>query len=353
MINVAKIQKENINTDIMTPEFCCFGIVDECMFRCKMCFKWQEDRQVKERRVPSFDEWKRAVLSLKKIIPHPEKFVINFGGGEALLRDDVLDLVSFASREGFITNIASNGWLIDDNLARRISKTGLRTINLSLDSLDERVHDDLRGTLGATKRVLRAIDYLRRYSEKLEIGICTVIYDKNLNDILPLVKWVEGNEKVNWIVFMAAMQPNNTPFDERWYEHEFRYLWPQRTKKVLWLLNYIKWLKWWGWKIQNPYYQLDAFKKYYARPDRFVKNSSCNMDRAVHISATGDVFLCFRWERIGNIATDDIAELWNSQRAASARENIRQCKDNCHFLLNCFFEKDYPFTVIKKNLKKG
>ncbi|MBU1863695.1 MAG: radical SAM protein [Candidatus Omnitrophica bacterium] len=344
------LKEKQHTTQTVSPSFCCFGIVDECMFRCKMCFKWQEDRLVKKGEVVPFDAWKRAIISLKRIVPKPNEFVINFGGGEALLRDDILDLVRCASEEGFITNIASNGWLINDHMAQRIAQSGLRTINLSLDSLRENVHDEMRGQKGAAKQVFSAIDCLRRYSRRLEIGICTVLYDSNMNDILPLIKWVQKNEKVNWIVFMAAMQPNNTPVEEKWYEEKFSSLWPQRKRKITRLINYIKWLKWWGWKIQNPYHQLDAFKRYFSHPEQFVKNRPCNMDRAVHISATGDIFLCFRWQRIGNITTDAIKDVWHSQAAEKVRGDIRQCQDNCHFLLNCFFEKEtFPFLPMNTN----
>jgi MoaA/NifB/PqqE/SkfB family radical SAM enzyme len=330
------------------PLFCCFGIVDECMFRCRMCFKWQEDRAVEEKKKVPFEAWKRAILSLKKIVPVPGEFVINFGGGEALLRDDLLELVHVAAAEGFITNIASNGWLIDDACAKRIAASGLRTINLSLDSLDDETHDTLRGQHGARAQVFEAVKNLRHYSRSLEIGICSVIYEINRKDVLPLARWAQNEQDINWIVFMAAMQPNNTAVDSLWFRREYKYLWPQSRLKVYALIQYLKWLKWWGWKIQNPYFQLDAFARYFWDPQRFVKSAPCNMDRAVHVSATGDIFLCFRHEKLGSIMTDDIADVWASEKAENVRNQIYACRDNCHFLLNCFFEKDYPFQWVKR-----
>lgn len=332
-----KKNKKNI------PAFCCFGIVDECMFRCQMCEKWKEDRTVKERVELSYDVWERAIYSLKKIVPDPTSFVINFGGGEALLRTDLLRLVACANKEGFITNIASNGWLIDESMAQRIADSGLCSINLSLDSVRPEIHDSLRGTEGATEQVFRAIDILRSFSATLEIGICSVFYEKNYRYILELTKWVQKNPKLNWIVFMAAMQPNNTELDPEWIRGEYGALWPKNRVRMMLLITYLKWLKWWGWKIQNPVYQLDAFIHYFWNPRRFVKSSPCNMDNAIHVSATGDIYLCFRHAKLGNIATDSIADVWCSERAQKARSEIYACKDNCHFLLNCYFEKEYPF----------
>ena len=92
---------------------------------------------------------------------------------------------------------------------------------------------------------------------------------------------------------------------------------------------------------------VSAFKKYYTNPLQFVKKSPCNMDRAVHVSATGDIYCCFRWGKLGNIEKDFIPEMWHSSEANAVRDDIKTCDDNCHFLLNCFFEKDYPFQYRK------
>jgi len=52
-----------------------------------------------------------------------------------LLFKGLLELVKFSIDKGFSANIASNGWLIDEEMAKRIGDSGLTEINLSLDSL--------------------------------------------------------------------------------------------------------------------------------------------------------------------------------------------------------------------------
>ena len=77
---VSEIEKK----DILKPGFCCFGIVDSCMLRCKMCHKWKDDILIQDpKAVPNMAEWKRSVDYLKEITE--PGFLINFGGGEALL----------------------------------------------------------------------------------------------------------------------------------------------------------------------------------------------------------------------------------------------------------------------------
>jgi len=194
------------------------------------------------------------------------------------------------------------------------------------------------------RRVMKAIEYLDRYAPNTRKGICTVVYDINLDDILPLAHWVIKNEAIDWIGYMVVVQPNNTLLDRNWYKTgEFGFLWPKDTEKAITVIDEVMHLK---NKIGNQPCQLEAFKSYLRYPDRFVKKRACNMDRAVHVSSIGDIFICYRWPLLGNIKRDDLMDVWYSKEADKVREDIRRCQDNCHFLLNCYFEGDYPFEVI-------
>lgn len=120
-------------------------------------------------------------------------------------------------------------------------------------------------------------------------------------------------------------------------------LWPKDIKKAYSVIDRLIELKNRGYKIVNLTSQLRAFKSYFANPQKFVKTAECNLSRALHISSVGDVFICFQWEKLGNIKSDNIKELWYSDRAGAVRRDISKCRKNCHFLINCFFEGDFPF----------
>lgn len=324
------------------PGFCCLGITDKCMLKCQMCYKWQDEQGVQN--YPTVPQYKQFLSQLRELVD--ERFRINFGGGEALLYEGLLDLVKFSIDKGFSANIASNGWLINEDMAKKIGDSGLTEINLSLDSLDESTHDCLRGVKGVYRRVMNAIEYLNKYAGGIEIGICCVIYDYNLDGLPRLINWAVHNDKLSHISFMAPMQPNNTAVDKQWWDGKYNFLWPKDSGKACAFIDKVLELKKTYHKIGIPAAQLEAFKLYIQHPDKFVKNTECNLDRAVHVSAVGDIFLCFRWDRLGNIKNgDDIRNLWQSSKAADVRQNIGACKDNCHFLLNCFFESDYPFCL--------
>lgn len=334
---------------ILKPGFCCFGIVDSCMLRCKMCHKWKDDILIQDpKAVPTMAEWKKSVDSLKEITE--PGFLINFGGGEALLKKDLLELVRYCKDRGFRTNIATNAYIIDEDMAKRIADSGLDSVNISLDSLDEKIHDYLRGVPGVYKSVMKAIEYLDRYCSNFEIEICSVIYDINQDGIIDLAKWADSDDRINWIVFMVPMQPNNTLLDNSWYQRkEFDLLWPKDPQKACGIIDELLRLKAEGCKVSNQVCQMEAFKNYLRYPSRFVKKSKCNLDRAIHISSIGDIYICYRWALLGNIKADDLGEIWYSEAADEVRKNIETCADNCHFLLNCYFEGDYPFGLEQKD----
>ncbi len=329
---------------MIKPAFCCFGIVDECFLRCKMCEKWKPDSSIAGKKRPTLQNWKRAITSLRTIVD--EGFLINFGGGEALLLEGLLGLVRHAYEQGFRTNIASNGYLIDEKTAKEIGSSGLSSINLSLDSMKAKTHDYLRGVEGVYERVMRSIEYLDKYCPPdFEIIICSAIYDINMKEVVEIAEWVNRHPRIKWIYYMAAMQPNNTGSSRDWYKEDFSYLWPKDKIAITAVIDELIRLKNKGFKINNQLCQLEAFKKYFNYPDRFVKNTPCNLDQAVHVASVGDIYICYEWALLGNIMQDDLASVWYSPAADKARQDIRNCKKNCHHLINCFFEGDYPFIV--------
>jgi MoaA/NifB/PqqE/SkfB family radical SAM enzyme len=335
---------EKLSPDYDLPNFCCFGITDECILKCKMCRKWENDISVKTHdSLPSVSDWQGAIDSLQKITK--KGFLINFGGGEPFLFDGLLDVVRFATDRGFKTNIATNAYLIDEDMAKRIFDSGLTTLNISLDSSRESTHDYMRGITGVYKNAVNAIGYLHKYCPSLKKGICCGIYDYNIDEIVELAEFVQKDKRLEWLYFMAAMQPNNSHRNEKWYKtEEFGGLWPKDKLKVNSTIAELLRLKEKGYKIVNSHEQLNAFRSYFEDPGCFVRILECNLSRAVHVSSLGDVFICFEWDRLGNIKSDRLEDLWYSQKAQQIRKDISQCRRNCHFLLNCFFEGDFPFS---------
>ena len=57
--------------------------------------------------------------------------------------------------------------------------------------------------------------------------------------------------------------------------------------------------------------------------------------------------MCFMYNRIGNIMKDRLTDVWGGSKAEDVRQDIYNCKVNCHQLINCFFKDEYPFKLIE------
>jgi len=337
---IRRIEETPTKEMTLKPRFCCVAATDYCMLRCKMCNKWQEPIP-KPDEIPTLSEWKNFIAGFRELVG--EDFEMDFGGGEALSMPGILDLVKFAKEKGFKTTMASNGYLIDKGMAKRIADSGLDAISISLDSTNPEVHDRMRGVKGVYQRVMDALRNLTKYSPQTRKGICCIIMNENMDDLIKLAQWADRNDRVNWLYFMAVVQPNYSgPLDAEWRD-EYNYLWPKDTPRLLSIIDELIALRQNGSKVSNRVEHLRAYKAYFANPKRFVNRAKCVIGgAAISVNTYGFIQLCFFMDFIGNIRKDDIRKLWYSQDAELVRKKVNQCKANCHLLLNCCYIEDDP-----------
>ncbi len=323
---------------IKNPIFCDIGITENCMFKCKMCRLWQSSKNPHEL---SIEEWKNFIISLEEL--GANKIRLHFAGGEPLVKEGILDLIEFANKKGFTTVMVTNGFLINETMAKSIASSGLDVISISLDSIEEATHDFLRGTKGAYRQAIQAIDYLSKHGVK-SISILTVIMGANLYNLIELADWINKNESLSSVYFQAISQPLAMPKDQQWYEKaELSYLWPKDKMQLDSVIDQLIERKNKGDKISNSVRQLEIFKSYFKQPDKLHDGMVCNQgDYVIYIRPTGEVLLCGSMPPIGNIRTHNIKELWNSQEAVLRRKQIYECRESCLNVINCFENKDLP-----------
>src|SRR5450631_2380977 len=99
-----------------------WAINNSCNFACSHCYS-RED---------THDELPRDVLydCIKKVA-QAGVFSVNFGGGEPLLRPDLLDIAAFSNGLGLRVSMNSNGWLIDHDKAAALKKAGFTKVGIS------------------------------------------------------------------------------------------------------------------------------------------------------------------------------------------------------------------------------
>jgi MoaA/NifB/PqqE/SkfB family radical SAM enzyme len=266
------------------------------------------------------------------------------GGGEPILFPEMLiELISFCSGLGFRTALATSGHTITEGYAQALSKSGLNNIDLTIFSLNHKTHDFIRGVPGSLQRVLGAIEYLGPFSDKLKIGINTIIMKPSLHELLELTDWVNQDRRFAGVYYQAITRPFHTPFVEDWHKTEpYQMLWPDNVLELEQVLDALIAGKKNGYRIANPVSQFELFKGFFKNPAGSVKPYRCNLidGRFFTINSDGTVCMCPYLKPLGKITEDSFSSLWNSEHSRKVKEKIQQCKTNCHHLVNCWYEEE-------------
>ena len=113
--------------------------------------------------------------------------IVILTGGEPLLRKDIFTLADYGAEKGLRMVMGSNGTLITRDMAKQISRSGIKRVSISLDGATSGSHDQFRQVSGAFVRAMEGIARLKE--QGVEFQINTTLTRQNLSeakDILDL-----------------------------------------------------------------------------------------------------------------------------------------------------------------------
>jgi len=292
-------------------------LTNRCNARCIHCDIWKnrgrEDR-------PSLSQWKALLTDLKKWLGGPVQ--VTLSGGEALLNQDAIQLLSYGSSLGLSMELLTHGFWEDQTKIERLALARPSRVTISFDGIAE-THDRVRGRAGFVEKTERTIQTLKRMRQqqglKMAIRLKTVIMRQNLDDVCAVARFAqrEGLE-----VFYQAIEQNyNTAEDASWFTHSET--WPKNTAKVVSVLMELRELKGLGFPIANSMAQIDAMIPYFVNPAQSriaIQSHSahelkqfCSALTMLQLEATGDVVVCNAQPAIGNIRNSSIREIWQNR----------------------------------------
>lgn len=106
--------------------------------------------------------------------------VLLFSGGEPFIREDILELATYARQKGLRVVFSTNGTCITEEIAKKIAAIGVSYVGISIDGVRE-THDAFRGVPGAYERSLAAIRYCREAGVK--VGLRVTLTRANVKEI--------------------------------------------------------------------------------------------------------------------------------------------------------------------------
>jgi MoaA/NifB/PqqE/SkfB family radical SAM enzyme len=171
-----------------------------CNFKCVHCSIKPFQEKFPNKRKFTIDDIKKLSKEADEL--GLARFVIT--GGEPLIFKDLDAVVKAINPEKFYINCDTNGWYLDNTKAKHLKEIGIDRIQLSIDSLNAKEHDEFRRAPGSHKRAMEAVDV--SVNAGLEIFIQTVVTKQRLhtNEFLEFVKYF--NDK-NIGVFITYAKP--------------------------------------------------------------------------------------------------------------------------------------------------
>lgn len=203
------------------------NITENCNLQCKHCAVYKGEKQKDglstEQIVRIIDEAEDLKVELLAIT-----------GGEPLLRQDCLKILSHAARK-INTVLATNGSLVDEYTAGFLTDLNI-TLQISLDGPNSGIHDFIRGP-GAFKRTLKVIHGFVNKGAGERMALCVTVSKNNLPHIPAILQLAldEGVSSVRFIPIqqmgMAQLNWNELALSAEDYSQLYHYLYLKAPKK--------------------------------------------------------------------------------------------------------------------------
>ncbi len=237
-------------------------------------------------------------------------------GGEALLRKDLFDVLSYARKIGMNTSIITDGRLLDDKAYENIVKNETK-ISVSIDG-SETTNDAVRGK-GAYAASVKAIERL----SKEKLLNCLVYTLANVNDQITNVTEKDFTDVMDlaatygarWVIFHGMIPYSKDPKDLKAAPTPAQYEWA-------WNKLYDLRIEYKGKpdiNIYYPTYARVAKQRGIADWDNWFNHfflGRCFFGKFMSIAENGDAIPCSYNDvyRFGNIKTQSLQSIWEGMQ---------------------------------------
>ncbi|MCP4764184.1 MAG: radical SAM protein, partial [archaeon] len=240
-------------------------------------------------------------------------------GGEATTRTDLLELLEYGQNKGFVMGVITNGRKFSDiKFVKEAIKSGLDYVQITLESNNPKIHDDMVGVLGAWEDTVLAIKNFAE--EKIFWMTNTTICEKNVDTIPDTIKFLHNLGAQVFAMNGLIYSGKGKKFQYAIDEIEFKPI----LENILDIsdnlgLRFI-------WYTVTQYCTINPIEMGLG-----VKRcSAANM--SMGIEPDGSIIPCQSYfESVGNILEDDWEKLWNS----ALFKKIRNHEFSEHKCKNC------------------
>jgi MoaA/NifB/PqqE/SkfB family radical SAM enzyme len=291
-------------------------LTNRCNYRCRSCGVWREKNRRNE---VSAEEVKAGLDALEKL----GVAEIVLSGGNPLLRDDIDEIVRYASQR-FITTIYDNGSIASEKI------DVLRNadfVAISLDTLDEEKNDYIRGVKGAYKKAIDAVEKL--HAEGVSVGVAPTISQLNLYEMESFTRYFTDKGIPVWYAVFSHDDVGGQLFGIGRKNDELEITDKDAMVKLCDSLVKMKRERK-GIFITDK--TLTALKQLFLTGERTWKCRA--LQNFLMVNPQGQVSGCHLYEPVA--AVTELPELWDSPRFNALRRKYDAC-EKCTYVCYLFY----------------
>ncbi len=304
------------------------AVTYRCNNRCSFCYAGCGGGEGSCASPPN-DGREMSLPEIKKVIGiFKEKAQIpffSFTGGEPLLRGDLEEMAAYAVRLGLRVNLITNGTLATEERARFLFQSGLRTAQVSLESPEASVHDELAGREGSFEQTLKGIQNLMAAGFSVQTN--TTVTRKNRDGLLSMPAFLAGLGIARFSMNLFIPTGSGLHHEELLvrYREIGSFIDSVRREAYRAGLTFY-------WYSPTPFCHYNPIA-------RGLGNKSCAaMDGLISVTPSGEVIPCSSYnEAMGSLLSDEFMSLWFSQRARFFKEKryAPEACSGCDVFVSC------------------
>ena len=160
------------------PLMVVWNFTQACNYQCKHCYQNASVRLKDELSV-------KEQLRIVDEMAYDDVPFLSLSGGEPLMAKGFWPVAERAKQQGMHLTVATNGSLITPEVAKRLAKTQFGFVQISVDSVDPKKHDEFRGAKGYWEKSVTGIK--NAVAEGLKVGLAATITRMNFDEIEDMV----------------------------------------------------------------------------------------------------------------------------------------------------------------------
>lgn len=244
-------------------------------------------------------------------------YEIQFTGGEIFLRNDIIDIISYARSLKFKVALLTNTSLLNEEIIDILDKLYVEVVTTTLFSTNNKINDVITQSNNSASIVMKNIVLLSKKNIRTEIK--TIVMNETENEYKNIEKFCT-EKNIEFLateglfpMFNGATRPREFALDEQ--------------------------------KLCRNIVNLDCirFGKLYKDEKDDEKPICCELHYSLFIGADGNIYPCNLWyKKLGNIKNDKIENVWKNNVFLKKIQNLRwkdlpictSCK-NKDFCIRC------------------